>query len=205
MIELLSNIIISLIHQSGYAGVFLLMTIESALVPMPSEVTMPFAGSLVSSGVFSFWLLVFIGAMANLTGSLLAYALGYLGEAQVVKFIRNYGKYVLIREKEFHHAQEVFNKHGELLVFGGRMLPAVRTYISLPAGIARMNFGKFVVYTFVGSFLWSVVLAYLGVMLGNNWRQVTPYFHFLDIIVVVGVLGGVGVLGYQKFFKHSGG
>lgn len=201
MLESLTNLIITLIHQSGYAGVFILMTLESALLPIPSEVTMPFAGSLIKTGLFNFWLLAVVGTLANLTGSLLAYGLGYLGEEQVLKFIRSYGKFVLIREKEFVHAQKLFDAHGELIIFASRMLPAIRTYISLPAGIARMNLTKFIVYTTIGSLIWSLVLTYLGLILGNNWHQITPYFHLLDFAVVGAIFLLAGYLVYKKFFS----
>ncbi len=197
MLEGLAGTIIQLIHTTGYAGVFLLMTLESALIPIPSEVTMPFAGSLVASGLFNFWVLVIVGALANLTGSLLAYALGYLGEDTVLAFIRKYGKYVLIREKEFHHATELFDKHGDAIVFISRMLPAIRTYISLPAGIARMDLKKFVIYTTVGSLVWSAVLAYLGVILGKNWQILSTYFRKFDILIVGVIIIGISFYIYR--------
>lgn len=171
------------------------MTVESALVPMPSEVTMPFAGSL---GIFNFWVLVIIGTLGNLAGSLLAYALGYLGESYVLKFIRSYGKYVLIREKEFEHARVLFNRWGEPIVFVSRILPAIRTYISLPAGIAKMDLKKFIVYTTVGSFIWSAFLTYLGVILGSNWHVISQYFHYFDALIIIGAVGVVGYFGIKK-------
>ena len=199
MLETLTNIIVHFIGTTGYGGVFILMTLESALIPIPSEATMPFAGSLVHSGVFNFWLLVIIGTLANLTGSLLAYALGYLGEEAVLTFIRKYGKLVLIREKEFHHAMGVFGRHGEWIVFASRVLPAIRTYISLPAGIAKMNLKKFIVYTTAGSFIWSIVLTYLGLILGDNWHVLSQYFHILDFVVVGGILLLVLYFIYKRF------
>lgn len=199
MLETLTTIIVHFIAQTGYAGVFLLMTLESALIPIPSEATMPFAGSLIHSGVFNFWILVLIGTFANLTGSLLAYGLGYLGEEAVLNFIRKYGKYVLIREKEFHHAMGVFSRHGEWIVFASRVLPAVRTYISLPAGIAKMNLKKFILYTTAGSFIWSIVLIYLGQILGDNWHVLSQYFHILDLVVIGGLV--LAVL-YLILFKY---
>jgi len=197
MLEVLASTIIHLIQTTGYTGVFFLMTLESALIPIPSEVTMPFAGSLVSLGIFNFWVLIIVGALANLTGSLLAYGLGYLGEEKVLWFIRKYGKYVLIREKEFHHATALFDKHGEAIAFISRMLPAIRTYISLPAGIARMNLKKFVVYTAAGSLIWSALLAYLGVVLGQNWHILSTYFRQFDIIIVGLVLLGAIIYVYK--------
>ncbi len=203
MIELLTNFIIALIKATGYPGVFLLMTLESALIPIPSEATMPFAGSLVAFGTFNFWWLVIIGTAGNLLGSVLAYGLGYLGENEVASFIRRYGKYVLIREKEFQHARVLFKRFGEPIVFLSRILPAVRTYISLPAGIAKMDFKKFLIYTCLGSFIWSAVLTYLGMMLRNNWHVITPYFHILDILVIGSMILGVGYFLQAKLSKRT--
>ncbi|MCL4397538.1 DedA family protein [Patescibacteria group bacterium] len=201
MIELLTNFIIAIIKATGYPGVFVLMTLESALVPIPSEATMPFAGSLVSPGIFNFWLLVMIGTAGNLLGSLLAYGLGYLGENEVADFIRRYGKYVLVREKEFEHARVLFNRFGEPIVFISRILPAVRTYISLPAGIAKMDLKKFVFYTAAGSFIWAIVLTYLGVILGNNWHLLSKYFHILDFVVIGGIVLAVLYLVLKRLKK----
>jgi len=192
MLESLGSLIIQLIHQAGYAGIFALMTLESALIPIPSEVTMPFAGSLVNLGVFNFWLVGLIGALGNLTGSLAAYALGFQGEEVVRKLIRNYGKYILVKEKEFDLADHWFKKNGDVIVFVSRMLPVVRTYISLPAGIARTNLKKFVAYTFIGSLIWSYLLTYLGVILGSNWKSLEIYFRKFDLLIVVILILGAG-------------
>lgn len=159
------------------------MTLESALIPIPSEVTMTFSGFLATTGVFNFWIVVFVGTMANLIGSLLAYWLGYLGESKV----RKYGKYIFLREKELDHAEKLFNKYGEIITFASRMLPAIRTYISLPAGIAKMDLKKFILYTTAGSFLWSLILTYLGVVLGQNWHSLSAYFHKFDILIILAI------------------
>ena len=203
MIEIFSNFIIHFIQTTGYFGVFVLMTLESALIPLPSEVTMPFAGSLVSSGVFNFWILAFVGALGNLAGSLLAFWLGYLGEEKVLQFIRTKGKYALIREKEFVHATSLFASHGDVIVFVSRLLPAVRTYISLPAGVTRMAKKKFVAYTFIGSLIWSVLLTYVGVVLGDNWRKITPLFHYFDVAVIATALILAGYYLLRKLYRKN--
>ncbi len=190
MLELLGGYIIQVISVTGYVGVFVLMTLESALIPIPSEVTMPFAGSLVASGVFNFWLLVLVGALANLVGSLLAYGLGYLGEDKIPKIFRN---------KEYHHAIALFNKYGEIITFVSRILPAIRTYISLPAGIAKMNLKKFIIYTTLGSLIWSTVLTYLGVVLGANWHSLSSYFHKFDLIIIAFVVIAGGYYLFHRF------
>jgi len=184
MIELLSGFIIHLIQSSGYFGVFLLMTLESALIPIPSEVTMPFAGYLVSTGNFSFIAVVLVGAFGNLVGSWIGYAIGYfLEETVILTLIRKYGKFILISVEEYEHSLRWFNKFGDKITFFSRMLPAVRTFISLPAGLAKMNFWKFSAYTFLGSLIWSAILTYIGVYLGSKWDTIGVYFHKFDLIL----------------------
>lgn len=186
MIELLSGFIIHLIQSSGYFGVFLLMTLESALIPIPSEVTMPFAGYLVTTGKFSFIAVVFVGALGNLVGSWIGYAIGYfLEETIIVSLIKKYGKFILVTVDEYNHSLKWFNKFGDKIAFFSRMLPAIRTFISLPAGLAEMNFWKFSVYTFLGSLIWSFVLTYIGFYLGSKWESIGGYFHKFDLILAV--------------------
>lgn len=186
MIELLSGFIIQLIQSSGYLGVFILMTLESALIPIPSEVTMPFAGYLVSTGEFSFVGVVLVGALGNLVGSWIGYAIGYfLEETIIVTLIKKYGKFILVTVSEYNHSLKWFNKFGDKIAFFSRILPAVRTFISLPAGLAEMNFWKFSIYTFFGSLIWSAFLTYIGIYLGEKWDSIGGYFHKFDLILAV--------------------
>ena len=186
MIEVLSGFIIHLIQSSGYFGIFLLMTLESALIPIPSEVTMPFAGFLVSQGQLSFIAVIIIGALGNLVGSWIGYAIGYfLEETIIVILIKKYGKFILVSIDDYNHSLKWFNKFGDKIAFFSRILPAVRTFISLPAGLAKMNFWKFSIYTFSGSLIWSSVLTYVGVYLGNKWNTIGVYFHKFDIMLAV--------------------
>lgn len=199
MLEILASSIVDFIASFGYLAVFILMTLESALIPIPSEVTMPFAGFLVGVGKLNFWVVVLIGAVGNLVGSWAAYALGYWGQETVVrKVIKNYGKYLLITEHEFDKAEKWFRIHGSKIAFFSRLMPVVRTFISLPAGIARMNILKFSFYTLLGSLLWSAFLAWLGVVLGQNWHTLGTYFHKFDIVIVA---GGVGLAGFYVYHK----
>ncbi|OGH42454.1 MAG: hypothetical protein A3H79_01805 [Candidatus Levybacteria bacterium RIFCSPLOWO2_02_FULL_36_8b] len=192
MIELLSGFIIQLIQSSGYFGVFLLMTLESALIPIPSEVTMPFAGYLVTTGKFSFTTVVLIGAFGNLVGSWIGYAVGYfLEETIIVTLIKKYGKFILVSVDEYNHSLKWFNKYGDKIAFYSRILPAVRTFISLPAGLAAMNFWKFSIYTFLGSLIWSAILTYVGVYLGSKWDTIGGYFHKFDLILAVLLILGI--------------
>jgi membrane protein DedA with SNARE-associated domain len=186
MIELLSGFIIQLIETSGYWGVFILMTLESALIPIPSEVTMPFAGFLVTTGHFSFIAIVLLGALGNLVGSWIGYAIGYfLEETIILTLIKKYGKFILVTVDEYNHSIKWFNKYGDKIAFFSRMLPAVRTFISLPCGLAEMNFWKFSTYTFLGSLIWSTLLTYVGVYLGSKWDTIGGYFHKFDLVLAV--------------------
>lgn len=188
--EGLSEIFVSnltnIISSYGVFAVFVLMTLESALIPIPSEVTMPFAGFLAGRGQMNFWLAVFVGATGNLAGSLLAYWLGFAkGELWVLTAIRKWGKWLLIREEEYEKAKNWFHKYGQGVTFASRLLPVVRTFISLPAGIAKMDLPLFSLSTFVGSFIWSSFLAFLGLKLGQNWLSIEPYFRKFQILVAV--------------------
>lgn len=199
IISSVTNSIISLINQSGYLGVFLLMAAESALIPIPSEVTMPFSGYLVTTGRFNLYLVILIGAAANLVGSLLAYWLGFWGEEHVIRgWIRKYGRYVLITENEYDRAERWFRKYGEKIVFFSRILPVVRTFISLPAGIAEMNFWKFSYLTFLGSLIWSAFLTLIGYYLGKNWNSIEVYYRKFEYVIV-----GIGILVVVFYIFHK--
>ena len=194
-----TNLIISVINTSGYLGVFGLMSAESALIPIPSEVTMTFAGYLASIGRFNLYWLIFIGALANLFGSILAYLLGFWGEEHVVRsWIKKYGKWILISEHDFDKSDKWFKKYGEKIVFFSRVLPIVRTFISLPAGIAEMSFWRFSMLTFLGSLIWSGVLAYIGFVLGENWHSLEVYYRRFEFIIVALLV--IGIVAYIN--KH---
>jgi len=190
MTEIISNLLTKIIQEYGLIAVFVMMSAESALIPIPSEVTMPFAGFMAGRGLMNFWAAVVVGASANLFGSWLSYWLGYAkGESWVRGAIRRWGKWLLINEKEFDKAKDWFHIHGQWVAFGSRLLPVVRTFISLPAGIAKMNLPLFILFTFIGSFLWSAFLAYLGLKLGQNWMSIEPYFRKFQFLII-----GLGVL-----------
>ncbi|MCL5970283.1 MAG: DedA family protein [Patescibacteria group bacterium] len=186
MVELLAHYIIQLIEQTSYIGIFILMFLESALIPIPSEVTMPFSGFLATSGKLSFWLIVITGTVANLAGSLLAYYIGYLLEETVlIGLIKKYGKLILVTVDDYEKARKWFEKYGDKIIFISRILPAVRTVISLPAGVFKMNLKKFIVYTTLGCFAWSVILTYIGVILGENWNSLEKYFRQFQLVIAV--------------------
>jgi membrane protein DedA with SNARE-associated domain len=189
LLEQLGSFITSWILGIGYPAIFILMTIESALIPIPSEVTMPFAGFLVGTGRMEFIPVVFFGALGNLFGSLLSYALGYWGQKNYVKgLIKKYGKYLLISYDDVETAERWFCQKGELIAFTSRLLPVVRTFISLPAGFSKMNWIRFSIFTFLGAFIWSALLAYIGLILGENWHQLGSYFHKFDVLIVMVII-----------------
>lgn len=178
------NNITSIVDSLGYPAVFVLMFLESVFVPIPSEITMPFAGFLVSQGRMNIWVVVIIGGFANLGGSLVGYWIGSLGEDKVRWLVKKYGKFVLVTIDEVELAEKFFREKGELIAFGSRLLPIVRTFISLPAGMAHMDIKKFSIYTLAGSLIWSYLLTYIGVALGNNWHSLEDYFRKFQFLII---------------------
>ncbi len=202
IIASITHLIVQFISQTGYVGIFLLMTAESALIPIPSEITMPFAGFLAFQGKLNLAAIILVGALANLVGSLLAFALGWWGEEHLVRqLIKKYGKYLLISEHEYDRSEIWFRKYGEKIVFISRVLPIVRTFISLPAGIAEMNIVKFSLFTFFGSLIWSAFLAYIGFALGKNWNSIEVYYRKFEYLVIFAVIALAVYYLYHKWKK----
>jgi membrane protein DedA with SNARE-associated domain len=186
----------------GYFGVVFLMGIESACIPLPSEIIMPFAGTLTAAMVingvaqaarFNLLLVGLAGALGCVVGSIVAYWVGVWGGRP---FIERYGRYVLINKHDLDTADRFFTKYGQAAIFISRLLPVVRTFISLPAGISRMNFLRFCIYTFLGSVPWCLALAWVGRILGNNWEAIKPWFHKFDY--VIGILFVAGVVWFVQ-------
>jgi membrane protein DedA with SNARE-associated domain len=187
IVEWIVNAITAFIDKIGYGGIFGLMTLESACIPIPSEVVMPFSGSLAYfyPDRYNFIIIGLVGALGCLVGSLLAYYAGlYLGRPFVLK----YGRYVFLREEHLRKAEWWFERHGDATAFFSRLLPIVRTFISFPAGIGKMNVKKFALYSFVGSLPWTFALAYVGYWLGNKWDVIFQYGHYLDLIMVAAIV-----------------
>ena len=189
IIEFLSGIIVATISLLGYSGIVLLMAIESACIPLPSEIIMPFSGYLVSTGQMNLWLVGIAGAVGCVLGSLVAYWVGSKGGRPLIE---KYGRYVLVSRHDLDMADRWFATHGEIIVFVSRLLPAIRTFIAFPAGVARMNLKRFVIYTFAGSLPWCLGLAYVGQKLGEKWNQddtLKTWFHRFDFVIgIIGVL-----------------
>jgi membrane protein DedA with SNARE-associated domain len=177
------------IGSTGYAGIALLMAIESACIPLPSELIMPFAGYLVYEGSMNLFWVATAGAIGCNLGSLVAYEIGRYGGRRLVE---RYGRWILMGRRELDWADRFFARWGHAAVFVGRLLPVIRTFIALPAGVARMPRGKFHLYTFLGSWPWCLALAYFGMKLGENWRSLGKYFHQFDAIIGVLLVAAAG-------------
>jgi membrane protein DedA with SNARE-associated domain len=188
LLALIFSFISSVVSATGYAGIMLLMAIESACIPLPSELIMPFAGYLVYTGTFKLFWVATMGAIGCNLGSLVAYEIGCYGGRPLVE---RYGRWILMGRRELDWADRFFQRWGYLAVFIGRMLPVIRTFIALPAGVARMPRTRFHIYTFLGSWPWCLALAYLGMKLGQNWRELGKYFHKLDAVIMAVLVVGI--------------
>jgi membrane protein DedA with SNARE-associated domain len=187
----LAALIVGTISALGYGGIVVLMAIESACIPLPSEIIMPFSGYLVFTGRFDLALVATAGAIGCNLGSTVAYAVGYYGGRP---FVERWGGYVLIGQRELDWAHRFFGRYGSITVLVGRLLPVIRTFIALPAGIAGMSQAKFQIYTFIGSWPWCYALAYVGYRLGEQWDS-DPRFKAImqrsDMLVVVAIVLGI--------------
>lgn len=199
IIDVLANFVINIIDISGYFGIFILMLVESCGIPMPSEVIMPFSGFLVNDKVLNFWSVSIIGAFGNLIGSLLAYWIGKKGGRPLIE---KYGKYILISKHDLNLADRWFAKYGDATVFFGRILPIIRTYISFPAGIAKMDIKKFSFYTFIGALPWCIGLTYAGTKMGQNWELIREKLHNFDLAIGITLI--ILIVWYVlRHIKHS--
>ena len=181
----------------GYLGVMLAMAIESAMIPLPSELILPYAGFLVSDmaqleplsgGPWNYWIVVVVATIGNTLGSLVGYAIGAYGGRP---FLERWGRYLLIRPHEIDLAERFFERYGAATAFFSRLLPVVRTFISFPAGVARMPIGKFVVYSTLGAFPWSMALVFAGMQLGANWTSIRHALQPFDLLIALACVAGV--------------
>jgi len=170
----------------GYPGIFLVMFLECVFPPIPSEVIMPLAGFLVGQGEFNFWLVMLSGTLGSLAGALLLYYLGaWADEVILRKWVRKHGKWIQVSETDIDRVEKWFAKHGQSVIFFGRMIPIIRSLISIPAGMERMHMVKFILYTVLGSILWNFLLTYGGLLLGENWKQIIGWLDIYQNIVLV--------------------
>jgi len=187
--EWLERFITDVIGQYGYLAVFVLMVLESALIPIPSEITMVFGGFLVSRGQLDLFWTGLLGSLANVLGSWLAYWLGHYGGRPLAE---RWGRYVFIRKHELDRAERWFAEHGEAAAFFSRLIPVVRTFISLPAGVAGMPFRKFTLYTFLGCLPWTFGLTAAGYFLGEQWHLVERYGEPASVVIAITLAGLIG-------------
>jgi membrane protein DedA with SNARE-associated domain len=185
------------INQCSYIGIFVLMTMESMIFPIPSELVMPFAGFLIFTGQFDPWAVMVASSLGSITGSMLSYGLGRLGEPVVLR----YGRYLLLNVHHLEWTKKFFDRHGGKTIFISRFIPVVRHLISIPAGLARMSLAPFLLYTLVGATLWNAFLTYLGVRLKENWRIIQQYTHILDYVIVAVLVALVAYFFWK--LKHS--
>lgn len=184
------DVLVNLIMKAGGWAVFAFMVAESACIPVPSEVVLPFAGVLVSQGLLSFWGAVCIGIGGQLVGSVIAYLAGrWFG----LEWLKTYGRYLGIRRHEVEKAERWMRQYGDVTMFFSRLIPIGRTFVSLPAGMARIPLPRFLAYSALGIVPWTIVLVYAGMKLGDHWDTLRPLFHRIDIIIVVAVVGLVSL------------
>ena len=188
ILESLAAFVIYVISRMGLPGIVLLMAIESACIPLPSEVIMPFSGYLVFLGKYSLWSVGLAGAIGCVVGSVPAYYLGMYGGRPLIE---KYGKYVLLSHRDLDLADRWFVRHGEATVFFARLLPVIRTFIAFPAGVARMDMKRFIAYTFAGSLPWCLGLAYVGMVMGEKWPTLRGYFHKFDLLIGAVLIAGI--------------
>lgn len=202
MLTYITSLVIFFIEKNAYIAVLVLMTLESFNLPIPSEVIMPFAGFLASKGKISFWIAVFLGALGNVFGSLLSYFL-----AEWILVLREKSNILkkILKEKHLEKANNWFLKYGKISIFASRVVPVIRTFISLPAGLAKMPLTSFIPLTFLGSFIWSAFLTYLGYILGENWGMLEYYFRKVDYFLLILILALILALFWKKllFYKKK--
>ncbi len=194
MTEILVNHVVNWIGVSGYAGLVVLMALESMVAPLPSEAVMPFAGFLIYEGTFSFHGVVFFSTLGSLIGSLISYYAGLWGGRP---FVVRFGKYFLLDVRDLESTERFFTRYGDKTIFFSRFIPVIRHLISIPAGVGEMKPGKFMLYTVVGAGLWNFFLAYAGFRLKSHWNEIRQYGQTIDWIVVVILLAGLAYFIYR--------
>lgn len=188
MIQSIIDWLVNVITVFGYPGVFIAVFLESFFAPIPSEIILPFSGFVASMGRMNLLLVIFIATIAAYLGSLPFYIIGKLGEKPVLKFLDKYGKYLFIQKSDVDKGFEVFNRYGSGVVFFGRLIPIVRTVISFPAGVAKMNFIRFSIYTLIGSLIWNTILTYLGYIFGDNWEIIGGWIGKYEKIILIAIV-----------------
>jgi membrane protein DedA with SNARE-associated domain len=198
MLEQLTGIIIHIIQSVGYIGVFVLMVLNAAAIPIPSEVTLPFAGFLANMGKFALPLVIIVGILGDLVGSIIGYAIGYfLEEALLLNLIKKYGKFILLTEHDYHKVTGLIKKNGASFVFIGKLLPGIKSFTAVAAGITEVKFMKFIIGNVLAAVIYVSIVSYIGFYLGSRWDTLGGYFRKFELVILV--LGILAVLFYINY------
>ena len=195
----MSKTVAAVFRATGYAGIAFLMALESTMVPLPSELVMPFAGFLAAEARLNIWLVIFFSGMGSLAGSLVSY---YIGKFGGIPLVRKLGKYVLLDEEDLESSQRWFARYGERTIFICRFVPVVRHLISIQAGIAGMDIKRFCLYTVVGATIWNAILAYLGYLLRENWEILHHYMRPVSIVIFLLLMLAIAIFFYKHIAKR---
>jgi len=196
--EILIGTFLWIIQTLGYAGVFILMTAESTFLPVPSEGVLPFAGYLIAQGKMDFWVVLIVSTIGTILGSLISY---YIGKVLGEKFFERVGKKFFINKEEIRLAEKWFERHGQKTIFICRFIPVVRHVISIPAGIAKMQRRKFLIYTAAGGAMWNAFLIGIGMQLQQNWNTILGITQYLDVLAIIVIIFLAGYFVYKKIKK----
>ncbi len=196
----MDNYVIELINKFGYFGMFLGMVLEAVIIIIPSELILATGGILAGRGIFNFWMSFFIGLLGSVFCAIVIYAMGYFGG---YAFVNKYGKYFFMKEEDIRKSDSWFDKYGLIAAAIGRNIPIIRTLISLPVGIARLSFKKFLIYTTLGSIPWTFVFVYFGYSLGNNWTVLSDVTSKLKIPIRILLILLIISIIYKKIKKHK--
>lgn len=189
MIQSIIDWLVNVISVLGYPGVFISVFLESFFAPIPSEIILPFSGFVASLGSMNIYFVILVATVAAYLGSLPFYFIGKWGEKPVLEFLNKFGKYLFIKKSDVKKGFEVFDKYGSGVVFVGRLVPIIRTLISFPAGVSKMNFLKFTSFTLFGSLLWNIILTYSGYLLGDNWEKIANIVgQYENVIIALCIL-----------------
>jgi membrane protein DedA with SNARE-associated domain len=203
-LAVLAQWVTNVVYSLGYVGIGVLTVVEVVFPPIPSELILPLAGFLASQGRFAFPVVILAATIGSVTGALILYALGRrVGEEKLRRFVKRYGRWLLVDESDLDRAQQWFEQHGRMAILIGRLVPGVRSFISIPAGIEKMSLLWFVVFTALGNSIWNTVLAALGWWLGSQWEQVRQYAQVLEYGALVLLLGALAWFVWRRVKSTS--
>jgi membrane protein DedA with SNARE-associated domain len=200
MLDIVVTWVVKIIELMSYPGIAFLMALESMIFPLPSEAVLPFAGFLISEGELNLWLVALAATVGSLIGSWVSYEIGYYGGKP---FLKRWGKYFLLNETHLDWTEQWFLKYGDKTIFFSRLIPVVRHFISIPAGMTKMNRTKFFIYTFAGAFIWNLFLTWVGVLLGKEWSRITQYTKPFEIIVLIIIVGFIAWFVFKEIEKRT--